>query len=194
MFHVWSAGQIWNPPVSRISMGTNTWHLLARNNFPWCDGPPRTGDGRISMAGLNPGNVEQLAPEGHSLINRGLAWWMARACRCCSWMLPYSDFVNLPVGPHKAVAEVSKIEAIRLSCSSVDDGVTGCWSINVWLPRSVDLLDEFTYSSIFLFVYLSENLTAYLPVHRCCLSIFLSFCLYACLTIKLSIHLPTFSL
>ena len=80
------------------------------------------------------------------VISQNVGWWNA------------SSAAQGGGGSFKDTSIIGKVKVL-----SVDDGVTGGWSVDVWLPRSVDLFDEFMYSSSFRFV----SLFAYLPI---CLS------------------------
>ena len=100
-------------------------------------------------------------------------WWMDGY-----WMLP--------VVPHKAVAEVSKIGNLQENLvvvnqgwqSKATDGLKGVWSLSLFLSISL-------FFSLFLYL----SLIIYLPTYwSICLSIYLS----VCLSISLSIYLPTY--
>ena len=94
------------------------------------------------------------------------------------WLLNFLRLLSLlPVVPHKAVAEVSKIGNLRERLvvvnkgwqSEATDGPKGRWgvlsfSLFLWLP---------TYLSIYLPIYLSVYLSIYRSI---CLSVYLSIC------------------
>ena len=108
---------------------------------------------------------------------------------------------SLPIVPHKAVAEISKIGnllerwvVVTHGCQSEPtDGSTGGWiseSLYFSISLSLSLYVSLSLSlSISIPLSFPLSLTLYLSI---CLSVCLSACLPACLSLSLSIYLSTY--
>ena len=99
--------------------------------------------------------------------------------------------IQIPVVPHKAVAEVSEIgNLLKGWQSEAIDGLKGAWSLSLFLSLFLSFPDyQPTYLPIYLCIYLSIDLSIYLSFY---LAVSLSFCLSVYLSIYLSTYLPIY--
>ena len=136
----------------------------------------------------------------HNTFN--IIWY--KTCKKLLYNL-ISNTYTIPVVPHKAVAEVSKIGNLQERLvvvnrgwqSEATDGLKGAWglsslSLSFSLFPSVSLSSS-DYLSAYLLIYLSTYLSVCLSVYVSpYLSVSLSTYLFSCLSIPLSMYLSTY--
>ena len=95
-------------------------------------------------------------------------------------MVHWTTHINLPVVPHKAVAEVSRIRNLKERLVVVNHG---------WQSEVDQQMVEVSSLSLSVFLSFSDYLPTYLPIYLCNLSIYLPTYLSTYLSTYVSIYL-----